>query len=161
MIPPKKHGKLRCAQRDQPIEYFLGCRPAIDVIAEKDVDCMFDRPIGDVGLDASEEAVEKVEPAVHVADRIKAKAFGHPRAAKLHRPRVYGPCHVDALGFWPWGEGCASSQSLGAFDRVRATRARWNERNVTSRTCLVMTSSSRVTVHGILASSCHHAPLRL
>ena len=51
-------------------------RPAVHVVAEEDQQRPRMRPRREVGADAAEHRGQEVEPAVHVADRVDALAFG-------------------------------------------------------------------------------------
>jgi hypothetical protein len=70
----------------QPIEHLGRMRPTIDEVAKEDEQSLPSGPLTSIPVDIREELVEQIEPAVHVADRVRAVTPCSPglRLASAH-----------------------------------------------------------------------------
>src|SRR5271163_2981675 len=65
---------------DQAVQHLSRSRTAINVIAKKDLNRMTNRILYQIRIDALENLIEKIRPAMDIADRVNTNAIGHSRS---------------------------------------------------------------------------------
>ena len=70
MISFEENRLVMPASIDQKINRLAGFRPAIDIVAEEDVDRAHRSRIGEISVDHSEHFLKQIGAAVNVGDRV-------------------------------------------------------------------------------------------